>query len=103
MDAIEQREMRQGLAPRDLPALLRAIERLRSGNRLYARLTRPAGGAVLAGAPMPSLPGSVLSVLGSADQGASLVSLPASPVWQGNLATDRALSGWRQITVPVER
>jgi hypothetical protein len=103
MDAVEQREMRQGFAARDMDHLLRTLNRLRAGNRIYARLTRPAGGAVVGGEYLPSLPGSVLSVLSSADQGTSVVPLPASTVWKGELATDRAVSGWRQIAVAVER
>ena len=103
MDAIEQREMRQPFVPRDFPQLLRALNKLRTGSRVYARLTRPGGGAIVGGEYLPALPGSVLSVLGSADQGTSVVPLPASTVWAGDLATDSAVSGWRQITVPVER
>ena len=49
MDAVEQREMRQGFVPRDMDQLLRALNRLRAGNRIYARLTRPGGGAVVGG------------------------------------------------------
>jgi hypothetical protein len=103
MDAVEQREMRQGFTVRDMDHLLRTLNRLRAGNRVYARLTRPAGGAIVGGEYLPSLPDSVLSVLGSPDQGTSVVSLPASTVWKGELATDRAVTGWRQIAVAVER
>jgi hypothetical protein len=103
MDAMEQREARQGFAPRDMGQLLLALNRLRAGNRVYARLTRPGGGAVVGGEYLPSLPGSVLSVLSSADQGAGVVPLAASTVWTGELSTEWAVTGWRQITVPVER
>ncbi len=103
MDAIEQREMRQAFAPRDMDQLLRALNRLRTGNRIYARLTRTAGGAVVGGEYLPALPGSVLSVLSSADQGTSVVPLPAAAVWQGEIRAPRAVSGWRQLSLPVER
>jgi hypothetical protein len=103
MDAVEQREMRQGFVARDLDHLLRMLNRLRTASRIYARLTRPSGGAVVGGEYLPALPGSVLSVLSAADQGTSVVPLPASTVWSGELATERAVSGWRQIAVPVER
>jgi hypothetical protein len=103
MDAVEQREIRQRFAARDLDHLLRELNRLRVGSRIYARLTRPGGGAVVGGEYLPSLPGSVLSVLSSPDQGTSVVPLPASPVWAGELATDRAVTGWRQLSVSVER
>ena len=84
--------------------LLRALNRLRAGNGIYARLTRPGGGAVVGGEYLPALPGSVLSVLSSSDQGTGVVvPLSASTVWTGELVTDRAISGWRQITISVER
>jgi hypothetical protein len=103
MDAIEQRETRQGFMPRDMGQLLRALNRLRAGSRIYARLTRPGGGAVVGGEYLPALPGSVLSVLSSADQGTGVVPLAASTVWAGELDTERAVSGWRQVAVSVER
>jgi hypothetical protein len=103
MDAVEQKEMRQGFVARDMDHLLRTLNRLRAGNRIYARLTRPVGGAVVDGEYLPALPGSVLSVLTSADQGGSVIPLPASPVWAGDLATERVVSGSRQITLSVER
>jgi hypothetical protein len=103
MDALEQREMRQAFVARDMGQLLRALGRLRAGNRVYARLSRPGSGAIVGGEYLPALPGSVLSVLGSADQGPPVVPLPSSPVWAGEIATDQAVSGWRQITVSVER
>ena len=103
MDAVEQREVRQRFAARNIDHLLRELNRLRVGSRIYARLTRPGGGVVVGGEYLPSLPGSVLSVLSSPDQGTSVVPLPASPVWAGELATDRAVSGWRQLSVSVER
>ncbi len=103
MNAVEQREMRQAFVARDMDHLLRTLNRLRAGNRIYARLTRPVAGAVVDGEYLPALPGSVLAVLSSADQGGSVVPLPVSTVWTGDLATDRAVSGSRQITFPVER
>jgi hypothetical protein len=103
MDAVEQREMRQPFVPRDMAQLLHALNRLRAGNRVYARLTRLGGGAIVGGEYLPALPGSVLAVLSSADQGTSVVPLPTSAVWAGDLGTDRAISGWRQSTVAVER
>jgi hypothetical protein len=106
MDALEQREMQQAFVARDLNQLVRALGRLRAGNRVYARLSRPGSGAIVGGEYLPALPGSVLSVLGSSgssDQGTTVVPLPATKVWEGEIATDRAISGWRQVAVPVER
>jgi hypothetical protein len=103
MDAVEQRERRQGAAPRDLAGLLRALDELRSGQRLYARLSRPGAGAVVGGQVLPALPGSVLSVLGSPDQGASVVTLAQAPVWEAEASTDHAVVGYRQIALRVQR
>jgi hypothetical protein len=103
MDSVEQREMRQAFAPRDLDQLVRALNKLRAGNRIYARLTHSAGGAVVGGEYLPALPGSVLSVLSSADQGTSVVPLPSAPVWQGELRAPQAVNGWRQLSLSVER
>ena len=103
MDMVEQREKRQAFAPRDIDSLVRALNRMRAGNRVYARLTRPAGGAVVGGEYLPALPSSVLSVLSSSDQGTNVVPLPQAPVWEGEIRAPRAVTGWRQLSVPVER
>jgi hypothetical protein len=103
MDAIEQREMRQPFVARDLPQLVRTLNKLRAGNTVFARLTRPGPGAIVAGEYLPALPGSVLSVLGSSDQGTSVVPLPSVPIWSRQQATDYAVSGWRQLTLAVKR
>ncbi len=103
MDAIEQREMRQPFVARDVAQLLRALDELRAGDTVYARLTRPGPGAIVAGEYLPTLPGSVLSVLGSTDQGTSVVPLPNSPIWRRQQKTDYAVSGWRQLTLAVRR
>lgn len=103
MDAVEQREMRQAFAPRDLPALVQALNKLRAGDRVYARLTRPGAGAVVGGEYLPSLPASVLSVLSSSDQGMAVVPLASTPVWRGEAPTDHAVSGVRQVAIAVQR
>jgi hypothetical protein len=103
MDAVEQREMRQRFAPRDFPQLVRALNKLRGGNTVYARLTRPGAGAVVGGEYLPALPGSVLSVLGSADQGTSVVSLANAAMWSYQQPTNYAVSGSRQLTISVQR
>ncbi|HVO12399.1 MAG TPA: SpoIVB peptidase S55 domain-containing protein [Vicinamibacteria bacterium] len=103
MDGVEQRETRRRFAPRDFPQLVKALNELRSDSTVYARLTRPGAGAVVGGEYLPALPGSVLSVLGSADQGTSVVSLANAPMWSYKQPTDYAVSGSRQITIAVQR
>jgi hypothetical protein len=102
MTAAEQREMRQAFVPRDLEQLIRAINSLRRGHHLYARLVRRDDGAVVSGEYLPSLPGSVLSVLGSADPGGSVVPIRMASVWDYDLATDYVVSGSRAIPLTVE-
>ena len=102
-DALEQQERQRPLEYRDLDQLLRALNELRSGHTLYARLTRPGQGVIVGGEYLPALPASVLSVLQSPDQGASVVPLPTMPVWKTEKATDYAISGARRLSVQVER
>jgi hypothetical protein len=102
-DALEQQERRQPFAPRDLGQLLRSLDRIRAGNRVYARLSRPARGAIVAGEYLPALPDSVLSVLRSPEQGASVVPLGTTEIWSGSLDTDHAVSGARRLKITVER
>jgi hypothetical protein len=102
-NALEQRERRQPFAPRDLGQLLKELNRLRTGSRVYARLTRPESGAIVAGEYLPALPESVLSVLGSASQGGSVVPLGTAEIWTGTADTDHAVSGARRLKITVER
>lgn len=103
LDATEQREIRQRLAARDLPHLVRTLNRIRGSNAIHARLSRPEAGAAVGGEALPALPASVLAVLGAADQGVAVVPLTSAPVWSGKCPTDYAVSGSRQITVTVQR
>jgi hypothetical protein len=102
-NALEQSEKQQPFVSRDLDQLLRTLNEMRSGNRLYARLTRPDRGVVMAGEYLPALPGSVLSVLQAPDQGASVLPLRTTPVWKADKATDYAISGARRLRIQVER
>jgi hypothetical protein len=103
LTAVEQREMRQPFIPKDLDQLVRAINGLRKGNRLYARLVRPVEGAIVSGEYLPSLPGSVLSVLGASEQGTSVVPIRNAAVWDFELPTDYAVTGARTISLAIVR
>jgi hypothetical protein len=102
MTAAEQREMRQPFVPRDFDQLVRAINGLRRNSHLYVRLLRREDGAIVSGEYLPSLPGSVLSVLGSAEPGETVVPIRVASVFDYDLATDYAVSGSRSIPVTVE-
>jgi hypothetical protein len=103
IDALDQREMRQPFVPRDVDQLIRALNSLRRNNHVYARLTRPDDGAIVAGEYLPALPGSVLSVLGGQDQGGAVVRLRSSTAWDFDLPTDYAVSGARSLTLQVQQ
>lgn len=100
---VEQREMRQPFVPKDLDQLIRAINGLRRNNHIYARLLRGDEGAIVAGEYLQSLPPSVLSVLGTPDQGANVIPIRTASVWDFDLPTDYAVSGSRLLTLTVER
>jgi hypothetical protein len=103
LTGFEQREMRQPFVARDLDQLLRAINSLRRSDHLYARLLRPVEGAIVSGEYLPSLPASVLSVLGASEQGASVVPIRTAAVWDFELPVAYAVTGSRTLTVNVER
>jgi hypothetical protein len=103
MNAMEQREMRQSFIPRDLDQLIRALNGLRKSHHVYARLVRAEEGAIVAGELLPSLPASVLSVLGSADTGGGVVPVRTASLWDFDLTTDYVVSGSRSLPLVVER
>ena len=103
LTALEQREMRQPFAPRDLDQLIRSINALRHNNHVYARLLRSDDGAIVRGEYLQSLPPSVLSVLGGSEQGVSVVPIRTAAVWDFEMPTDYAVSGARVLTLTVER
>ena len=103
MNALEQRELRQSFVPRDLDQLLRALNALRKSHHVYARLVRAEDGAVVAGELLPSLPSSVLSVLGSADSGGGVVPVRTVSVWDHDLPTEHVVTGSRSLPVVIER
>jgi hypothetical protein len=103
MNAMEQREMRQSFVPKDLDQLLRALNGLRRNHHLYARLVKSEDGAIVAGEFLPSLPSSVLSVLGGNDTGAGVVPVRTASFWDHDLATDYVVSGSRSLPLTLER
>jgi hypothetical protein len=103
LTALEQREMRQAFNPKDLDQLIRAINGLRRSNRVYARLMRQGEGAVVSGEYLPSLPSSVMTVLGAAEQGNAVVPIRTATVADAEVTTDFAVSGSRLLSLAIER
>ena len=100
---LEQREMRQPFAPKDLDQLIRAINGLRRNHHIYARLIRSDDGAIVSGEYLQSLPPSMLSVLGATEPGSGVIPLRSASVWDFDLPTDYAFSGSRVLTLSVEK
>ncbi len=103
LTSLEQRELRQPFNPKDLDQLIKAINGLRRSNRVYVRLMRPGDGAVVAGEYLPALPSSVMSVLGTAEQGNAVVPIRTATVADAEMTTDYAVSGSRLLSLAVER
>ena len=104
LSAIERREARQGFVPKDMSQLVRAINTLRKNNRLYVRLSRAdAGGAIVDGEYMSSLPPSVLNVLETDDSGSGYTPLRNSTFWEHELVTDYHVSGARVLNLEVKK
>lgn len=104
LSAVERREARQAFVPRDMSQLVRAINALRKNNRLYIRLSRPdAGGAIVDGEYMSSLPPSVLNVLETDESGSSYTPLRNSTFWEHELVTEYNVSGARVLNLEVKR
>jgi len=104
LSAVERREAGQGFVPKDMSQLVRAINALRKNNRLYVRLSRAdAGGAIVDGEYMSSLPPSVLNVLETDDSGSGFTPLRNSTFWEHELVTDYNVSGSRVLSLEVKK
>jgi len=61
----EARPQGNDFVPKDLDQLVRAMNKLKKNNRLYVKVIRAGGGAIVNNEEMPTLPPSVLATLGS--------------------------------------
>lgn len=103
MTVFEQRELRQRYEPRNLDQLIRAINGLRRSDRLYFRLVRAEDGAVVGGEWLPSLPPSMLTVLGASQGGEPLIRTRTASAWDFELPLQVAVRGSRSLPFVVER
>jgi hypothetical protein len=89
--------------PRNMEQVLRDLESLRKPDRLYAKLVAPRAGAVIGGAELPSLPPSMLDVLGSRRTSDSIAaSTSSSPVIEFELTpTGYVVSGQQTVEVTL--
>jgi hypothetical protein len=96
----EQREARLP-QPRNVPQLVRALNKSRRNNALYVKLLGSEAGAVINGELLSSLPPSVLAVLEADRSGGSFNPLHSATLGEWEIATDQAVSGVRTLTIQV--
>ena len=99
------REERQqaGLAarPTDLRHLIDALNTARRNDRFYVQLRRSDAGAVVNGRRLPSLPRSVLDVLGGDRPGAGLARISSAALREWEVPLDRVVTGARVIDLDL--
>ena len=89
-------------APKDLGQLVRAINKLKKNNRLYAKVMRPGGGAVVNNEEMPTLPPSVLATLGSPRTSGGFIPLSVATLTEQELPQSQfVITGQQAIAITV--
>ena len=96
----EQREARLP-QPRSVPQLIRALNRERRNDRLYAKLLSSQPGAVVNGELLASLPPSVLSIIESDRSAGGTSGLNSATIGEWEIATEQAVTGSRTLTIAV--
>ncbi len=93
-----------GFAPENLGQLVTAINRLKKNDRLYLKLVRATGGAVVENQAMTALPPSVLSSLGSPRASGGVTALQTSTLLEKELAPAKFIvTGQQALVVNVVR
>jgi hypothetical protein len=93
-----------GFAPENLSQLVAAINKLKKNDRLYVKVVRATGGAVVENQPMTALPPSVLSSLGSPRASGAITPLQTSTLFERELRPARFIvTGQQAIAVNVVR
>jgi hypothetical protein len=98
---MEQRDARAG-QPRSLDQLIGLLNRARRNNRLYVRLLRQDGGAVVNGETLAGLPPSVLAVLESDRNAGSVAPLRNATAGEWEVVTEGAVTGSRTLTITIQ-
>lgn len=93
-----------GFAPTNLSQLVRAINRLKKNDRLYVKLVRASGGAVVENQAMTALPPSVLSRLESPRSTNAVTLLQTATIYEKELPPARFIvTGQQVIQINVVR
>ena len=100
--ALEERRQ-AGLAarPASLRHLIDALNTARRNDRFYVQLRRADAGAVVNGRRLPSLPRSVLDVLGADRAGAGLARMSSAALREWEVPLDRVVSGARVLELDL--
>jgi hypothetical protein len=87
-----------------LAQLIRALNRLRKGDRLYVKLVRSSPGAIVKNEELPALPPSVLATIGSERTAGGYQSVPYTTLKEMELPPgDFVITGQRQVSITVVR
>ncbi|NOT58769.1 MAG: hypothetical protein HOP19_00950, partial [Acidobacteria bacterium] len=100
--AVQREEPRAGFTPKNTAQLVRELNKIRKADRLYVRLSRSSGGAVINNEEMPNLPPSVLATLGADRTVGGYTQTRSATVWEKELApAEFVITGLRSFTVNV--
>ena len=97
----ELRESRLPQQQRNVPQLIRTLNKGRRNNALYVKLLGSDAGAVVNGESLSSLPPSVLAVLEADRNGGNFNSLQTATLGEWEVATEHVVSGSRTLTVTL--
>jgi len=92
-----------GAEPTDLAGLVRRLNDAPRGDVLYVVATSAAAGATVAGAPMPTLPPSVMEMLNSGASAADVGRLDRRLVYRAGIEMARVISGSGSVDIEVVR
>jgi hypothetical protein len=100
--ALQASEPRTGFTPKSLNQLVRELNKIRKGDRLYVRLSRSESGAVINNEELPNLPPSVLATLGSERTAGGYTLTRSVTVLEKELPpAEFVITGQRSLTVTV--
>jgi hypothetical protein len=100
--AIQREEPRAGFTPKNTAQLVRELNKIRKADRLYVRLSRSSGGAVVNNEELPNLPPSVLATLGSERTAGGYATTRTATVMEKELApAEFVITGQRSFSVTV--
>lgn len=102
--ALEEGSAAKAFVPQDLGQLVRAINKVKKGDRLYVKLFRITPGAVIGTDELPNLPPSVVATLNSDRNSGGYTPTVLSPVYEKELPpADFVISGQQLIGIDVVR